>query len=398
MTPAISFTSSGALGTRTRTILGLVYTAVVWGLACSPPPPILDVHSAIPSAIDSPAVPTITRAVCVAPSRPATWTASDLVRMVTTPEGVRFGPGAQAGDLVFGQFNSREASGIGFVRMSDGELSTIATYGPDTGGLYAMAAEWPWVVWTQGESKTNISNWTLRAWNQETGLLSQVATSSRADGSFVSGQPPIPVLLHGRLVWSQPLARSAVVPDAELRARDLVTGSQTVVATGVISSPVVALGRLIWARSVNGAFSLEAADQTTLERTALPSGLASPGAIAALAGSPTMLAWSTDVLQEVSVYDAATSRRVIYRSPDINHYLQFPQLAGHFVVAYGGVTSTVIDLETAAAFDVRGTVVGSSTSILIEEPSRPPSQKGEFVASRLTSIASDSAPAITGCK
>ena len=314
------------------------------------------------------------------------------------PDGVQFAAGVPTNGVVFGQFNSRSSSGVGSLRLGDGQLTTIAPYRANTSGLYAIAVELPWVVWTQGESNTNFNDWTVRAWDQRTGIVAQLATSQRSDGSFVSGQPPTPAIVNGMAAWAQPVASPGAPIDNELRVRTLATGREVMLAHGTVSSPVFALDRLIWGRkSADGTFSFEAADPATMQLTALPSGLSEPGAIGSLAGSPTRLAWSSDALQEATVYDRGTNRRTVYRSPDINHYMQFLQLSAHYLLSYGGVTSTVIDLDTAGGFDVHGTVSGSDQTLVIEEPSRPASGKGDFVASRLTTFPTAALPPIPRC-
>lgn len=314
------------------------------------------------------------------------------------PDGVRFAAGVAASGVVFGQFNSRSSSGVGSLRLGDGQLTTIATYGPNASGLYAIAVELPWVVWTQGESNTNFNDWTVRAWDQRTGIVAQLSTSHRSDGSFVSGQPPTPAVVNGMAAWAQSVASPGAPIDNELRVRTLATGREIVLAHGTVSSPVFALGRLIWGRkSADGKFSFEAADPATMQLAVLPSGLSEPGPIGSLAGSPTRLAWSSDALQEATVYDQATNRRTVYRSPDINHYMQFLQLSAHYLLSYGGVTATVIDLDTAHSFDVNGTVSGSEQTLVIEEPSRPANGKGDFVASRLTAFPTAALPPIPRC-
>lgn len=83
--------------------------------------------------------------------------------------------------------------------------------------------------------------------------------------------------------------------------------------------------------------------------------------------------------------------------PDIRHYLQFLQLAGRYLVWDSGMPSSVLDLETGGAFDVQGSLAGSEEMIVKEEPVGP-APKGEFVASRVSSISLSAATAIPSCR
>ena len=377
---------------------------MAWSVSCSTPPttatdtgghPVTSVPPATTTTAASVALQAMGR-MCIAPEPPAEWSAKLATRPLQTSDGVAFGLGLPGdGGVVIGQYNSAAESGIG--QLSVDGLTKIVQYGPDVSGLAAMAMARSWVAWTQGESATNMSNWTLRVWNRDTRTSTTVASSRQPDGSFVAGQQPIPVVRDGLLAWAQPTGRTAGVNESEVRVLDLASGRVSTVASGRVSNPVFAGSWLVWGRRAqDGAYSFEAVDSMTLQKVELPAALRNPGSIAHLTGSARYLAWSAEGLLKVTVWEIGGSRGKQYDSPDIKHYLQFLQLAGHYLLWYGGITSSILDLETGAAFDVVGSVGGSEGSIAVEQPSATVS-KGAFASSRVSVVSMTDAPGVPKC-
>lgn len=334
---------------------------------------------------------------CITPQIPPEWTRALAGHSLQLPDGIRFGVGDPAADgSYFGQYNSSQESGIGRVSAAAGLLK-IVRYPPKWGGLLGMAVDLPWVAWTQGESDTNAFDWTLQVWNAATDSVTAVATSHLPDGTFVFGQQPLPVLRGSMLSWAQPRPPSGTTNEAEVRVVELTTGRVTVLSSGRVSNPVFAGELLVWARRDEaGRYSFEAADAATLQRAALPAALAEPGSIMYLAGSRDLLAWSAEGLLQLAVWRIGSNQRREYTAPDIKHYFQFLGLADHFLFWYGGITSSILDLDTAAGFDVAGSVGGSDQFIAVERPTKP-AAKGEFVASQLARVATADAPPVPRC-
>src|SRR5262249_20844897 len=122
-----------------------------------------------------------------------------------------------------------------------------------------------------------------------------------------------------------------------------------------------------------------------------------PGPIGYLAGSPEFLAWSSQDYTGLTAWQIGSARNSQFTTPDGRHPFQFLRLAGHFVLWFGGGASSVLDLRTGNAFDVHGTVAGSPDRIATAEAVGRPAIKGGFTASRLSSIATRSAPDIAQC-
>src|SRR5437764_223820 len=168
---------------------------------------------------------------------------------VVLPGGTRFGLGAPtlAGQVAFGQFDTGTEDGIGSLDLATGRMTRVVTWSSQVSGMGWMAVELPWVVWEQGNSQANLSDWSVLAWNKDTGARSTIATSRLPDSTFLFGQPPYPSLRNGVVTWAQPLPRRGDVNESEIHARSLGTGRDAVLASGRVGAPVFAGRYLIWA-------------------------------------------------------------------------------------------------------------------------------------------------------
>jgi hypothetical protein len=87
-----------------------------------------------------------------------------------------------------------------------------------------------------------------------------------------------------------------------------------------------------------------------------PPGLSRRYPLTYLAGSPDYMLWiavpqtSSSSNYAMSVDALATGRVTEYGSQD--HYLQFPTLAGPYLVWFAADKNSVVDLRTAAGFDI----------------------------------------------
>jgi hypothetical protein len=378
--------------------LALSLAIAAWSISCSTPP---SLPSPAPGATGAPTATAQAKSidVCIAQA-PEAWTQAFQARSVVLPSGTRFGLGAPtiSGQIAFGQFDTASGSGIGSLDLASGRMTKIATWDTPVSGMGWMAVELPWVVWEQGNSQTNVSDWSVLAWNKDTGVTTTIATSRLADGSSLFGQPPLPAIRHGLALWAQPLPKRSDYNEAEIHIRDLGRGTDTVMATGRVGAPVFAGRDLIWARrDAAGNYSFQAADADTLGPVDLPARLRDPGPIAYVAGSPRYLAWSSDDALGATVWMIDSGEFATYRAPDLNHSFQFMQLADHYLLYYGGTSSTILDLSTGNGFDVGGSLAGSDRVIAKEEPSGPAAQKGQATSSRISSVSLDAVGAIAQC-
>jgi hypothetical protein len=329
---------------------------------------------------------------------PGNWTQALHARSVTSPSGIRFGPGEIAGGAAIGEFNSAAESGIGRLDFTTGRLTTISRFPPRIGGMGAMAVDPPWVVWEELDSQTNLNDWSIHVWNLTSGSGRVLATSRLSNGNYVSGQQPLPVVRNGSAVWAQPVPGSGSYNLAQVRAADLSTGRVSTLDKGRVSSPVYAGPYLVWGKVDSaGRYLLRVVDAASFKPVATPGPLRNPGPILYLAGSPEYLAWSSGNLNTLTVWPIGTARLLKFTQSDSGHPFEFLQLAGHFVLWYTGNGSSVLDMQTGDAFDVRGSVAASADSIAIEEPAGPSPTKGAFASSRVSTLATAALPGIRGC-
>jgi hypothetical protein len=386
--------SAAAGATRSRRVAAALLAATaVWSTSCSTAPPPAAVKggtSSAPSVSSAAGAPV---AVCFG-AMPAGWATPVQARSVATAAGVSFGPGGIAGSSVIGQFNSATGSGIGQLDMTTGKLTTISRYGPDVSGMGAMGVDPPWVVWQESDSQTNLSDWTIHAWNltQSSGRL--LATSPPIS---VAGQQPEPVVSNGVAAWAQPVGSRGRYEIAQVRAVVLSTGRMFTLDAGRVSSPVYAGPYLIWGK-IDGAghYLLRVIDAVGFKPVATPAPLRSPEPLTYLAGSPQYLAWSSGDLNTLTVWPIGTDRLLRFTQSNSGHSFQFMQLAGHFVVWYTGTGTSVLDLRTGDAFDYNGSAAVSGNTIAVEEQvSQPP--KGSYASVRISVLPVAAMPSIRGC-
>jgi hypothetical protein len=335
--------------------------------------------------------------VCFA-AAPADWSQRFHEHTMGVAGGLDFHLGAVAADgrLAFGRYRSAASEGVGAVDLATGALTTIAPLPAGAAGVGAMSAAQPWVVWEQANSTTDLGDWSVRAWNRQSNELLDLAASRLPDGQEVFGQAPLPVISRGMAAWAQPRPRQAGYPEAQVVRYDLATRQRTVLDSGRVSGPVFAGLDLAWARvEADGSYTLRAVDAATLRPASLPERVRSPGSVLYLAGSPRYLAWSSGQ-QALHAWRVGSGEYGDYTT-DLRHPLQFLQLAGDFVLWYAGYPSSVLDLRTGRAFDVRGSLAGSDAVIAESEPTRAPATKSEVVPARLSYAPLSTATRIDAC-
>jgi hypothetical protein len=370
----------------------------VWSASCSTPPPrpaTVNPGTASHASAPAPAGPYLK--ACFG-TVPADWTRALRSRSVTSPAGIAFGPGAVAAGAAFGQFSSATASGIGRLDLTTGKLTRISLYGPGAGGMGAIAVDAPWLVWEQLDSQTDLADWSIHVWNLVTRTGSVLARSPLAGGHHIAGQQPLPVVANATAAWAQPVPGSSGPGKAQIRVADLRTGRTRTLDTGRVSSPVYAGPYLVWATiDGSGRYQFRAVDAATLRPVQVPAILREPGTIGYLAGSPDYLAWSTQDLTSLTVWQVGSGRSVRLVPADARHHFQFLQLAGHFLLWYNGTSSSVMDLRTGAGFDLRGEVAGSPGAVVIARSVAAQAAKGGSAGSRVSTLKLTEATGIGGC-
>jgi hypothetical protein len=380
-----------------KTVAAALAVLAVWSSACaglSRPATANQQTSAQTRATSAKATPV---PVCFG-AMPADWAHALRARSITTARGLRFVPGAVAGGVAYGQFNSAAHSGIGRLDLSTGKLTTISRFGPAVGGMGAMAIDPPWLVWEQTDSQTDLGDWSIRVRNLASGTGSVLATPPRlSDGRDGLGYIPSPTLRNGFAAWSEPTLGLGGY-QAQVRVAKLATGRVSTLDAGQVSTPVYAGPYLIWGKTDSaGRDIFRVVDAASFRPVVTPGPLRNPGHLVSLTGSPGYLAWSSGDANTLAIWPVAAPRLLEFTQSYSGHRFQYLQLAGRFVLWYTGNGSSVLDLRTGNAFDVQGPVAGSEDAIAIEEPVAYPPTKGTFVPSRVSTVAMAAAPGIRGC-
>jgi hypothetical protein len=318
-----------------------------------------------------------------------------MKKTVATVKGINFGPGAvdDARGIVYGGFSTAHERGIAAIDLATGKMTVVSVMSKSESGFAWMSYADGWLVWAQGESHDALGIWSLQAWNTQTHEKRQLATSRLADGTYLTGQLAFPVVGHGYVAWNQPVSNTS----ADVRVYRFATKTMTTLDSGYVSSPVLAGTYLVWGKTEAAPDSpaeFRFADATTLALLVAPPELSSRYPATYMAGSPDYMLWiglgqtSSPSTTAMSVDELATGRVTEYGTQD--HYLQFPTLAGPYFVWFGADRNSVVDLRTAAGFDIPlpggvsaagdtivvATIAGftkssvSSTSISVVHPSK----------------------------
>jgi hypothetical protein len=334
----------GCSSVQTTFLVVALAGAVLLG-ACTPRNPL-----AAPSA--TPSGPT---AMCFnAP--PADWVAA-MSKSVATLDGVNFAPSAVDGEagIAYGYFQSASQQGIAAVDLRTGKLSVISVMTPSESGVTWMSFGDGWLAWAQGESRSVLGIWSIQVWNSQTHEKRQIATSRLADGSYLTGQLVFPVVGHGYVAWNQPVSTVS----ADVRVYRFAPRTTTTVDSGYVSSPVFAGSYLVWGKksaAPDSPAEFRFADAATLEPMAGPAQLSRPYAATYLAGSSDYMLWIAaprvvSPSNSMMWVDALGPGRVTEFGA-ANHVLQFPTIAGSYLIWFGGDKNSIVDLHTASGFDI----------------------------------------------
>lgn len=322
--------------------LGLAAAVVLLAIACTPTSQTPTV-SAKPSPTPSPAT-AAPQQLCFS-NPPRDW-ASAMSKVVASFDRMNFGLGAvdeQDGLAFGGTFGSGNT--IASVDLASGQMKVA---GPmDSDGFGWMTYADGWLVWPLvGSGGSNIE-----AFNTRTHELRRIASpfSNPYLGTAAVG--------HGYAVWSQP-ANDQQGDLRVLLVYQFATATITTLDSGILTSPVFAGNYLVWAKRApsdsNPSFVFT--DATTLKPVAVPSELRAPREIGNLAGSPDRLVWtSTPKTSSPNtgmwfVDDLASGTIKTFGA--LNHYFQFPQLAGPYLVWFGADKNSIVDLRSGKGFDI----------------------------------------------
>ena len=271
---------------------------------------------------------------------PADW-ALAMSHVIATLGGVNFSVGAvdQQHGMAYGGAWMSSRQVIASVDLTTGRMAEIAPMSPNGFGWMTYGSDW--LVWPE----TGIGGSSMQLWNSRTHERQQIVTSGPA-GTAVAA--------NGHVIWTEALSGTADV----LRVYELATGKTGTLDSGLMLQPPVFAGKyLVWAKQVSSADnpSFVFADPVTLLRAQPPAELRASRDISNLAGSADYLVWTAGPASSPDsgtwfVDDLAVGNIRSYRAH--NHYFQFPQLAGPFLVWFGADKTSIVDLRSAIGIDI----------------------------------------------
>ncbi len=295
---------------------------------------------------------------------PPDW-ATAMAKVAATLDGVNFGAGAidEQDGVVYGGAWTGSRQIIASVALSTGKMTEVAPM--SASGFGTMTYADGWLVWTEPGPLV------LHLWNTRTHEIRQVNAGPQLEGTvYLTGSHLAPVIGHGYMAWSQPVSSVS----AELRVYELATGHVTILDSGDVGSLVFAGADLVWTKRDAGAAHprFVFADATTLQPVPAPAELRGPREIGFVAASPDRLVWTgTPGMSSPNngtwfVDDLAARTIRTYTAHD--HYFQFPQLAGPYLVWFGADKNSIVDLRSGAGFDVPlpGFVEAAGDTIVVE--------------------------------
>ena len=310
--------------------------------------------------------------ICIGPI-PEAWNSAFKSESVVTPTGVSFSLANQGltSDVAFGQFRTDSDTGIGSINLRTGSLVKLTHFPAGVSGTGWMAVDGSWLVWEQSDSNVDPTNWTLRALNLVSSeQLILTGSTKLAGGLFQMGQSPVPVVSNGVVAWGEPTASPDNSPRSKVVLYNLTSRQAMTIDAGIVSSPVFAGDKLVWAKidPTSHAYSFAAVQSDTLASVDVTTLFPKPDSIVNLAGSGEYLAWTLNGSMQMEVLRLSDHQLREYPSPDDRHHLQFPMLVSHYAAWYSGNVSSVLDLDTGRAFDVNGSVAAASGTIAKLEP------------------------------
>lgn len=274
---------------------------------------------------------------------------------------------------------------------------------PDRDQLFGAAFDGRYLVFSVSHDPSNLSKWTLYAWDSATGgrprVLARNATGP--DGHPVTSPMLYPVVAAGHAAWTAGTTGGRT----ELHRYTLATGTDRVVRTGHPGVPFLFGDHgtpvlLVWPESAapNSLTRLHAVVLATGRSATLPdtvSAVHGPAFIAGSANTDT-LAWVDSGVRTLWVWRSGWSAPVRVLSVPEGRNLQWVRLADNVVTVDDGTAQFAADLRTGSYTRLTpsyGYTVADGNGLAV---GYPPARKG--TAARAPSIVNAAhLPALPGC-
>lgn len=149
--------------------------------------------------------------------------------------------------------NTTRLSYLVLYNVSTLEMRTIRPLLHPQSQILSVSVDDRWIVWSEADDQPNFFDWTLFAYDRQSGQTRQLAQSVRVNGQPVQGPSPMPVIDHGKVVWGQAIGPVSpqTIANAVVRMEDLSTGQVTTLATKA-GTPYLAWPWIAWDQVVAG--------------------------------------------------------------------------------------------------------------------------------------------------
>jgi hypothetical protein len=236
-----------------------------------------------------------------------------------------------------------------WVRNQSGERVTVLVMArPAVEQMSASSYDGRWLVFGIHHDDTNLSNWTLYAWDSQSRHAPKVLAKSRVDqsGQPIAGPILAPIVHNGIAAWSQGTGQDR----SELHYFDLAKWQDRVLRTGRPDMPVRYGGGLLWTEN-------EVRDQPTTPRAAtfatgelveVPAPLRAVSNMLFVGASHDTVAW-VESYKSIRVWRPGwNAPRTIYSTTIDTENLQWTNVAGEVVTWYDSDSHFAADLRSGS--------------------------------------------------
>lgn len=277
------------------------------------------------------------------------------------------------GRLVFATIHTDDWAGVAAIPTDGSGYTRIFQFAnPDMDQVTGGSFDGRWLVWSESHDPADRGDWSIRAWDAESGQVQTVAEAPRKDGRTIPGPFVFPTVDHGMVAWAQASPEGG----REIHLYSLADRRDRTLAAGDVGSSPVTFWwpYIIWqVRDQSGpedrAGRVMTADATTgepVEPTPAPAAIRQ---LWFMAASESVLAWTDGGILWVWRPGEAAARAV-FRAPD-GDYIQFLSIAGD-LTTWDGVTGPwVADLRSGSVAKLPQLYGGRharGTALLVVEP------------------------------
>ncbi len=219
--------------------------------------------------------------------------------------------------------NTSQPSYLVLYNISSHQVQTLHALLTPQSQILSVSADDHWIVWSEASDQPNFFDWTLFAYNRQTGQVKQLAQAAQANGQAIPGPYPMPGVDQDTVLWNQVIGpiSSTMLENAVVKVENLATGSVTTLATK--AGPPLGLS-WPWAMWSQGTPGVDAA--VLFQNLNTNQRITFSGTVGFIALSGTSVAYTTSTNKSLFLLEditrSASNATLITQVGDAN-YLQF---------------------------------------------------------------------------